>query len=345
MQTQHVIISREITPLINDTLKDRKYSKVGVLVDSNTHEFCYPKLSKNLPAHSLLKVEAGEKFKTIETCANIWEQLTQFEFDRHSLLIVLGGGVLGDMGGFCASTFKRGIDFILIPTTLLSQVDASVGGKLGIDFKGYKNHIGLFKEPTATLISSTFLETLPPREIKSGFAEVIKHCLISDAEKWKSITGKNLEAQNWDDLIEFSFQFKSGVTNTDPYEAGLRKILNFGHTVGHAVESCSLASKSPFFHGEAIAIGMIAESHISAQKGLISQDILKEITNYILSVFGKEQLPETDKILGLMGQDKKNKGKAILMALIESIGQPVWDVEVNENEIRNSLDYYRSLQM
>lgn len=345
MQTQHVTISREITSLINDILKDRKYSKVGVLVDSNTRTFCYPKLSKNLPEHSLLKVEAGEKFKTIETCANIWEQLTQFEFDRHSLLIVLGGGVLGDMGGFCASTFKRGIDFILIPTTLLSQVDASVGGKLGIDFKGYKNHIGLFKEPTATLISSTFLETLPHREIKSGFAEVVKHCLISDAEKWKSITGKKLNEQNWDDLIEFSFQFKSGVTNTDPYEAGLRKILNFGHTIGHAVESCSLVTENPLFHGEAIAIGMISETHISAQKGLISYDILKEITTYMLSVFGKEELPDSDEILNLIGQDKKNKGKAILMALIESIGQPVWDVEVNENEIRNSLDYYRSLQM
>ncbi|MGB4973143.1 MAG: 3-dehydroquinate synthase family protein, partial [Cyclobacteriaceae bacterium] len=242
------------------------------------------------------------------------------------------------------STFKRGIDFILVPTTLLSQVDASVGGKLGIDFMGFKNHIGLFREPTATLISSNFLSTLPTRELRSGYAEVIKHSLIADQGKWKSINKKGLDGQDWEDLIDFSFQFKSGIAETDPYEGGIRKILNFGHTIGHAVESCCLKTEAPLFHGEAIAVGMVAESHISFQKGMLKEPDLKEITNYIKGVFGKEeQLPATDSILEWVTQDKKNKGNKVLMALLEGVGHAVWDVEVNENEIRSSLDYYRSL--
>ncbi|MEQ8424632.1 MAG: iron-containing alcohol dehydrogenase, partial [Cyclobacteriaceae bacterium] len=195
---QSVIIKKNIGQALKDVLNQKTYSKVGVLVDANTENLCLPTIAKELPNHEIIRVEPGEKFKTLETCERIWEQLTQKGFDRFSVLIVLGGGVLGDMGGFCASTYKRGIDFILIPTTLLSQVDASVGGKLGIDFMGFKNHIGLFREPEATFISSAFLSTLPIRELRSGFAEVIKHSLICNASKWKSITQNGLEEQNWD---------------------------------------------------------------------------------------------------------------------------------------------------
>ncbi|MEP2668232.1 MAG: 3-dehydroquinate synthase [Cyclobacteriaceae bacterium] len=340
---QSVIIKQKVGQPLQDILGQKSYSKVGVLVDSNTENLCLPLIKSEISGFELLRVEAGEKFKTLETCQNIWRQLTEMGFDRHSILIVLGGGVLGDMGGFCASTFKRGIDFILVPTTLLSQVDASVGGKLGIDFMGFKNHIGLFREPTATIISSVFLATLPKRELRSGYAEVIKHSLIADKAKWSSLSKKSLNDQDWEDLIDFSFQFKSGIAETDPFEGGIRKILNFGHTIGHAVESCCLTTDTPLFHGEAIAVGMIAEAYISFQKGMLDETHLGEIANYIKDVYGKENLPGTEKILEWVVQDKKNKGNKILMALLEGVGHAVWDVEVNENEIRSSLDYYRSL--
>lgn len=341
---QNVIIKKQIGQSLKDLLGQKSYSKIGILVDTNTENLCLPIIKNVIPNFETLRVEAGEKFKILETCQRIWEQLTHMGFDRHSILIVLGGGVLGDMGGFCASTFKRGIDFILIPTTLLSQVDASVGGKLGIDFMGFKNHIGLFREPTSTLISSDFLSTLPVRELRSGFAEVIKHTLISDVAKWNSIRKNGLDEQNWNDLINFSVQFKSRVAETDPFEKGIRKILNFGHTIGHAVESGCLNTETPLFHGEAIAIGMITESHISFQKGMLKESNLKEIANYIIDVFGKEKdLLKTDSIMKWVVQDKKNKDNVTLMALLEGAGHAVWDVQVNENEIRNSLDYYRSL--
>lgn len=341
---QSVIIEPNIDLSLKDVLAFKAYSKVGVLVDTNTENLCYPLVQNSLPEHEVIRVEAGEKFKTIETCQLIWESMTKKGFDRHSILVVLGGGVLGDMGGFCAATYKRGIDFILVPTTLLSQVDSSVGSKLGIDFLGIKNHIGLFSEPTTTIISSKFLTTLPVRELRSGFAEVIKHALISDKTKWEVINKLGLEEQNWSDLTEFSFQFKSGVAETDPYEGGVRKVLNFGHTIGHAVESCCLQTHAPLLHGEAIAVGMITEAHISFQKGMLDKKSLEEIANYIFDVFTKKkELPETDKILSWVVQDKKNRGNKILMALLEKIGHAVWDVEVTEIEIRNSLDYYRSL--
>lgn len=341
---QSVIIKKDISGPLNDVLRQKPYSQVGVLVDSNTENLCYPTIKNLLPDHEIIRVEAGERFKTLETCQSIWEQMTVKRFDRHSVLVVLGGGVLGDMGGFCASTFKRGIDFVLVPTTLLSQVDASVGGKLGIDFMGLKNHIGLFREPDATLISSVFLSSLPHRELRSGFAEVIKHCLISDESKWKEVSAKGLGEQDWDDLIDFSYQFKSGVAETDPLEGGVRKILNFGHTVGHAVESICLTRPEPLLHGEAIAIGMITESHISFEKGMIAKGALDAITSYLLDIFGKKKdMPAANEIIQLMTQDKKNRSNTILMALLEKIGHAVWDVGVSEKEIRDSLDYYHSL--
>ena len=341
---QSVIIKKDISSALEDVLNQKKYSQVGVLVDSNTENLCYPLVKSNLPSHRMIRVEAGEKFKNLETCHLIWEQLTQNGFDRHAVILVIGGGVLGDMGGFCAATYKRGIDFVLIPTTLLAQVDASVGGKLGVDFLGYKNHIGLFQEPTCTLISSQFIATLPHREIRSGYAEVIKHCLISNDSKWKEISQKGLAEQNWDDLIDFSYQFKSGIAETDPFEGGLRKVLNFGHTVGHAVESSCLSSPAPLYHGEAVAIGMIAESFISYKKGLIDEGGLKEISGYIFDIYQKKKdLPGEDEILEFIKQDKKNKDNTILMTLLEKIGHAVWDVPATENEIRQSLDYYHSL--
>lgn len=320
------------------------YSQIAVLADSNTAEHCYSIIQSSLPKHEVVEVHPGEEHKNLDTCKLIWQKLTDLNFDRHSLLIVLGGGVLGDMGGFCAATFKRGIDFILIPTTLLSQVDASVGGKLGIDFNNFKNHIGVFCEPLSTIIHAQFLKTLPERELRSGFAEVIKHCLISDDKMWQIIRQKALVEQDWKTLVKHSIEFKKSVTNSDPKEKGLRKVLNFGHTIGHALESYFLAEGNRIFHGEAIAMGMVMESFIAREKGLINETQLDEITTYLIKIFEKQDMPWGDAlVIQLVTQDKKNRGNNILMALPEGIGKARWDVAVSEEELERSFDFYRSI--
>jgi 3-dehydroquinate synthase len=265
--------------------------------------------------------------------------------DRHSALIVIGGGVLGDMGGFCAATYKRGIDFILIPTTLLAQVDASIGGKLGIDFNHFKNHIGVFQLPAFTLLHDGFLKTLPKPELRSGFAEIIKHALISDKVLWDEIKSKPFESQGWQKLVHHSVTFKTDVVTKDPKENGLRKILNAGHTIGHAIESHLLNTGNKILHGEAIAAGLIAESFIATQKGLLSNDSLKEISQYILNVFGKINLNSEDetKIAALTLQDKKNKENKILCVLLEGIGKARWDCEITTDEVKRALTFYRTV--
>ncbi len=323
----------------------RNYSSIAVLVDKNTRSYCYDRVKKKLPKHSVIEILSGEEYKTVDTCQFIWQQMTELNFDRHSLLIVLGGGVLGDMGGFCAATYKRGIDFFLIPTTLLSQVDASIGGKLGIDFGSFKNHIGVFQLPISTNIATAFLKTLPKEQLRSGFAEIIKHCLIADKKMWSVISKRPFDKQNWLKLVKHSVKIKSVVVKKDPTERGVRKILNFGHTIGHALEGYFLTSGNRLLHGEAIAAGMIMESNIAASKKLISKRELESITRYIIAVFGKIRLPDAGHWIDLMKQDKKNKGNMILMALPNGIGKAVWDVSVNETEIRGSLDYYRSYQI
>ena len=338
-----ITIQPEPNLLLKEFLEGKAYSQVGFLMDEHTKTACYPLIQSGLPEHQIILVESGEEHKDIDTCIRVWNQLTDFTFDRHSLLIVLGGGVLGDLGGFCAATFKRGIDFVLMPTTLLAQVDASIGGKLGIDFQHLKNHIGLFQQPVSTLISPLFLKTLPERELRSGFAEVVKHCLISDLSMWGKLRATPLTDQPWEDLIRHSVAFKYSVIKRDPTEKGLRKILNYGHTVGHAVEGDFLASGDRIFHGEAVAMGMIVESFIAFAKGLLNKDELEQIGSYLSQVFGPfRTLGPNSALLERMAQDKKNQGRRILMALPDGIGKAVWDVEVGEAEIEEALDFFRS---
>ncbi len=325
-------------------LTQKKYSKILILVDEHTQEACYPMISGSLPEHGVLTIDSGEESKVLETCEAIWQTMTDEKLDRHAVLIILGGGVLGDMGGFCAATYKRGIDFILIPTTLLAQADASIGGKLGIDFNNFKNHIGVFKQPALTLLHAGFLKTLPENELRSGFAEVIKHALISDRKLWDSIRTKDLKSQDWNTLLKQSAEFKYSVIEQDPYEKGLRKILNVGHTVGHALESYFLANDNKVLHGEAIAAGLIAEAFIASKRNLLDDRSLNEIADYILKIFGKLNVPENalTEIAALCLQDKKNKGNSVLSALPEGIGKAKWDVEISSAEIVDSLQFYRS---
>lgn len=337
-----VQVHPDASTLLKPFFEKRSYSQVVVITDRNTKIHCYPLVKSHLPEHSVIEIEAGETFKTIDTCQSIWQRMTDLRLDRHALMVVLGGGVLGDMGGFCAATYKRGIDFLLLPTTLLAQVDASVGGKLAIDFNGIKNHIGVFQLPASTLICPAFLKTLPFRELRSGFAEVIKHCIISDRAMWDVIRAKDTASQDWEVVIRHSVAFKSQVVTEDPKEKGRRKILNFGHTIGHALETYFLDTADRLYHGEAIAAGMIAESYLARKRGLISVDEEAEIVAYLLNIYGKIKVPNDPKIIEIMRQDKKNKGNKILMALPQGIGNAIWDVEVSEEQVIESLSFFET---
>lgn len=323
------------------------YSKVAVLVDQNTRQHCWPALESALDpwTPAIIEIPAGEQHKTINTCQVIWNQMLTAQLDRKSILLNLGGGVIGDMGGFCAATFKRGMDFIQIPTTLLSQVDASIGGKLGIDFSGVKNGIGVFQDPQAVFIQPAFLQTLSDRELRSGFAEVLKHALISDAEHWQQLKAiPDLRSVDWSLEIARSLEVKRRIVAEDPYEQGARKALNFGHTIGHAIEGQALDSETPLLHGEAIAIGMVAEAHLSQQKLGLADEDLAEITASILALYQPPALDfaHWETWLRFMRNDKKNEADQILCTLISGIGNFVVNQPIQEDEIRRALEYYQA---
>jgi len=347
MLPENVLLSADITADLSAFLNRKRYSQVFVLADENTHKHCYPKIAAALPQHTVTTVPSGEEQKNIQTCIQIWQAMTDRALDRHAVAIVLGGGVMGDMGGFCAATYKRGIEFILIPTTLLAQADASIGGKLGVDFNHFKNHIGVFQLPALTLLYSGFLETLPQAELRSGFAEVIKHALISDRAMWDKIRVKPLDQQDWDALILHSAEFKSGVVEQDPKESGLRKILNAGHTLGHALESYLLEKNRRILHGEAVAAGLIAEAWIALERKMISEEAFRQLTAYIFSIYGKVEFAEdeTGAIATLTLQDKKNKGNRVLSVLLDGVGKARWDCEISLDEVKRALSFYRTVQM
>ena len=330
---------------LRQLLQAKECSNVFVIVDENTKRFCLPLLRQVVAEVKLIEIAAGEENKGIDTCQVIWTQLMEQKADRNSLVLNLGGGVIGDMGGFCASTFKRGMDFIQMPSTLLSQVDASIGGKLGIDFLQVKNSIGLFKDPQAVLVDIRFLRTLPANEIRSGFAEIVKHSLIADREQWDRIKLiRNLQDIDWGDYVYPSLLIKQQVVEQDPFEKGIRKALNFGHTVGHAIEGLALESSQPLLHGEAIAIGMICESWLSHKIIGLPATELAEITDFFLRIYDSYDLSHLpyDKLIQLMANDKKNIGKAINFSLLPKAGS----VEINQtcapSLIMESLDYYQS---
>jgi 3-dehydroquinate synthase len=345
MLPDNILLSKNPQTDLQAFLTKKKYSKVIVLVDENTRRDCYPLIEKALPEHFCIEIKSGEEQKTLSTCSFIWQAMTDQALDRHAVMIVLGGGVLGDMGGFCAATYKRGIDFILVATTLLAQADASIGGKLAVDFNHFKNHIGVFQLPALTLLYSGFFKTLPYGELRSGFAEVVKHALISDKPMWDQLRTKKLEEQDWDQLVLHSVKYKAYVVTEDPKEKGLRKILNAGHTIGHAIESFLLAANNKVMHGEAIAAGLIAEAKISLDRGMLSDDSFQAISRYLVQIFGKINLEisQLEDIAKLTLQDKKNKENKILCVLLDGIGNAQLDCEISLEEVKSALNFYRSL--
>ena len=344
MIPNHIKISN-IESNIIDFLSKNNYSKIGILVDNNSNTHCFPIIKKILKVpYSIIIIQSGEKEKNIKTCIKVWNSLTKLKFDRKSLLINLGGGVISDVGGFIAATYMRGIDFINIPTTLLSQVDAGVGGKLGINFNKLKNHVGVFLNPKKIFIDTDLLKSLPIRELKSGFAEVIKHCLIKDKNEFYRLLNTNWKNYNWNDIVKHSIKIKSSIVRKDPLENGIRKILNFGHTIGHGIESTYMSKNNYLLHGEAIAIGMICESYISYTANTLQKNELDLITKFIIKTY-KPKIINNNKIepiLEAIIHDKKNINNKINMSLIEKIGKCGYNYNINKLVINESIDYYNS---
>lgn len=332
---------------LNTFLKHRAFSKIFILVDENTHEHCLPLLLPNLQTEipfEILEIEAGEEMKTMETAAQLWEILAEFEADRKSLLLNLGGGMITDLGGFVASTYKRGIPFINIPTSLLGMCDASIGGKTGIDLKFLKNIVGTFAEPEAVFLFPEFLETLPEREFKSGFAEMLKHGLIADEKHWNDLTSlEKVTARNVSPYIEQSMKIKLDIVQKDFKERNIRKTLNFGHTIGHALESLLLQTELPITHGEAVAAGMICETKLSQLEGLINAEVADLIISKLKTVYGIVDLSSFshEKILQIMVNDKKNSNGNINFSLITGAGNCNFDVQCLENNVISALEFYR----
>ncbi|MEN9981047.1 MAG: hypothetical protein RL542_834 [Bacteroidota bacterium] len=335
---------------LNLHLKETKYSNLFIITDSNTNDYCLHKFLPYLETDltiEIIEFEAGEINKNIDTCIEIWKVLTELGADRKSLVINLGGGVVTDLGGFVASTFKRGVDFIHIPTTLLSMVDASVGGKTGVDLGNLKNQIGVINVPLMVLIDTQYLETVPQNEMRSGLAEMLKHGLIFDKHYWEQFLDiSTIDFSDLDALIHRSVAIKNEIVMQDPTEKNIRKALNFGHTLGHAIESYFLENdnKTTLLHGEAIAIGMILESYISLHKNLISEAEYIQIKSVIKTIYDDITFEENDiqPILDLLIHDKKNEFGTIQFALIEGIGAIKINQLVENELILSAFQDYKS---
>lgn len=333
----------EINRLLEEILNPGEFTSLSILVDENTKKHCLPILKLPLGMnYRVIEITSGENNKNLNTCEQIWGSLTENNVDRGGLLVNLGGGVIGDMGGFCAATYKRGISFINIPTTLLSMVDASIGGKLGVDFHNLKNHIGLFKEPDFVLIDPVFLNTLPENQVKSGFAEIVKHALIKDNNHWDELKNQDWKSINWTQIIRKSIKIKTFFVSEDFRESGPRKSLNFGHTIGHAIESLLLDTPYEILHGEGVIAGIITESYLSYKLNYISEDDLNDITNCLISRYKKVFIPinSMNGLKKLMYQDKKNKDKTIMFTLLKKKGEAIWDCEVPGEMLEEAMNFY-----
>lgn len=333
----------ELTSLVSE----RNYSSVFILVDDNTLDCCYPRFIQLFTTDKpieVIQIDAGEVHKNIETCMGVWNVMTELGADRKSLLITLGGGVITDLGGFVASTFKRGIDFVNIPTTLLSMVDASVGGKTGVDLGVLKNQIGVFANPELIIIDPEYLHTVTPREIRSGTAEIIKYGMTHDIKLFNEI--KDNDKLDIVDLIHRSIEIKNEVVLEDPKEQGVRKVLNWGHTIGHGVESYFLENpkKEALTHGEAIAIGMVCEAYLSSKVLEFPEDKVSEIKDAIIKIYGKVTLLKEDfqPIIELMKHDKKNIGGEINFVLLNDYEDFKINSKASDDLIKESLSYYNS---
>lgn len=327
----------------NTLVKSENYSRVAVLVDSNTYEHCLPQFAQEFEREfEVIEIEPGEASKDLVICSHIWMQLSESMFDRDSLLINLGGGVVTDLGGFIAGVYMRGIDFINIPTSLLAMVDAAIGHKCGIDFMHLKNQLGLFNAPKAVFISTSWLKTLNQQNLCSAFAEMLKHGLINSKDHFNNLISLNTSLDGIVEFIEESINIKKRIVESDTKESSLRRILNFGHTIGHALESHLLQMGNPVLHGYAVASGMLIESRISKRLNLLSEVEFSVIESSLLKYFKLINFSASDvsALIKLMQHDKKSKAGEIHMALIDGIGSSLPFVSVEEETIEVELISY-----
>ena len=338
-------------PALNELIRQEHYSTIFIIVDTNTHEMCLPRFLANLETDltiEIIEIPDGEAFKNLETCLSVWEAMSELNGDRKSLLINLGGGVVTDLGGFVGSCFKRGIHFVNVPTSLLAMVDASVGGKNGVDLGKLKNQIGVINNPELVLIDTEYLATLPQNQMRSGLAEMLKHGIIHSKSYWQTMKDlSRLTRSDLDALIHESVLIKNSIVLSDPTENGIRKTLNFGHTLGHAIESFYLEHESltTLLHGEAVAVGMILAAYISHKQEKLSEKALNEITDVILNTFDKIVIEQQyqEEIMDLMKYDKKNTHGNINFVLINDIGSTVIDRKVSNSLIAEAFNYYNTL--
>ncbi|MEZ4793625.1 MAG: 3-dehydroquinate synthase [Gelidibacter sp.] len=333
---------------LNAYLQSNLFSKLFILVDVNTNEHCLPHFMSRIKTElsiEIIEIEAGEQHKTIDTCVGVWNALSELGADRKCLIINLGGGVVTDLGGFVACTFKRGIKYINVPTSLLSMVDASVGGKTGVDLGVLKNQIGVINSGEMVLIDTSFLDTLPQAHLKSGLAEMLKHGLIADKDYWEQLMDlSKLGMNDLSKLIYDSILIKTGIVTKDPLEAKERKYLNFGHTLGHAIESHFLKddSKIELLHGEAIAIGMVMECYLSTKLLGFPKADCDKVKTAMHKLFGRVNIEDTDHsaIIDLLKYDKKNEHGNVNFVLLEAIGKPKTDCLVDNPLIVDAFGYY-----
>jgi 3-dehydroquinate synthase len=343
-----IYLGNDVLSEFNRILNDHqdKYSKVFIFCDENSSKYCLPYLIEQVPmliGSELIEIESGEQNKTLDICCDVWKTIAESKADRDSLIINLGGGVVCDMGGFIASLYKRGLRFFHIPTTLLAQVDASVGGKLAIDFEGFKNQIGLFKNPDLVLVVPKFIQTLSHRQLLSGLAEVFKHALVADRTYWESLASLDFQNEFYmTKLLHKSISIKNQIVLEDWDEKGKRKILNFGHTIGHALESQALSKQQELLHGEAVAIGLLVESILSNKESSLSDTELQVIIHQLklmfdLKLIDEEEIPE---LIEWMRHDKKNHSNEIQFSMLTKIGEAEFDKTCHTDHINQAiLDY------
>ena len=345
MDRQEVVISKDLQKALSEAIAECRHDKLFVLVDETTEQFCLPVIAgfSCMQEAQRIVIGATDTHKTLDTLSHVWAELQRMGATRHSLLINLGGGMVTDLGGFAASTFKRGLEYINIPTTLLSMVDASVGGKTGINFGGLKNEIGVFNNANCVILDTIFLRTMDAENVLSGYAEMLKHGLISNEQTWAELL--NLDLNDLDklgDLVEKSVAVKQRIVIEDPTEHGIRKALNLGHTVGHAFESLALERK-PVLHGYAVAYGLVVELYLCCVKTGFPQDKMRQTVGLIKENYGKMPITCDDypKLIELMHHDKKNVGTDINFTLLGGIGDIRINQTATEEDIKEALDFYQ----
>ena len=346
MKNSVVLVGQESLPKAQLFFSKFQKEKIFILVDTNSKKYCldlfisfFPLLKESI----ILEINDGESFKSLKTISFLTDQLIKHRAEKKSLLINLGGGVVSDLGGFLASVFNRGINYVNIPTTLLSQVDASIGGKTGVNFNHVKNKLGFFYHPRLVIVLPVFLKTLHQNELVSGFGEIYKYSLINDRHMWSLL--KKMEFQldsNLEKLISRCIIIKNNIVNKDMFDNNIRKVLNFGHTVGHAIESVYM-NDSKFNHGICVVIGMLCESYISNKLNYLTDSVFLEIQKILISKFNLSKIENIEMILSYIKSDKKNKNNNIQIITISEIGRVNFDNSVAEDDIKKSLLFFNSL--